>query len=84
MPHLVISHKILDKYLRFLAKFDIRSKKRLIEKLKESIDKEPVIKNKKQDLNSLYGAWVDDKSSDDIIIEIITSRIEKRKIENFE
>ena len=32
------------------------------------------------DLNNLYGAWIDDKDSDEIIKEIRDSRIEKRNI----
>ncbi|MBA7561330.1 hypothetical protein ES708_02967 [subsurface metagenome] len=80
MGHLAINSKILDKYFGFLAKLDNSSKKRLIIKLTESIETE---EEKKSDINFLYGAWVDDRDSDEIIKEIRDSRIENRKIEEF-
>ncbi|AGC78272.1 hypothetical protein DDD_3145 [Nonlabens dokdonensis DSW-6] len=47
----------------------------MIIKLTKSIE----IKSKKAfDINSIFGAWEDDKSSDEIISEIKSSRIEKR------
>ena len=61
---LAITNKTIDKYFGFLRKLDNNSKKRLIIKLKESIE------NKSDDgfeLNSLYGAWEDSKDSDEII-----------------
>ena len=80
MGHLAINSKILDKYFGFLVKLDNSSKKRLIIKLTESIETE---EEKKSDLNLLYGAWVDDRDSDEIIKEIRDSRIENRNIEEF-
>ena len=80
MGHLAINSKILDKYFGFLVKLDNSSKKRLIIKLTESIETE---EEKKSDINFLYGAWVDDRDSDEIIKEIRDSRIENRKIEEF-
>ena len=80
MGHLAINSKILDKYFGFLVKLDNSSKKRLIIKLTESIETE---EEKKSDINLLYGAWVDDRDSDEIIKEIRDSRIENRKIEEF-
>jgi len=80
MGHLVINSRILDKYFGFLVKLDNNSKKRLIIKLTESIEAE---KEEKVDLDSLYGAWVDDRDSDVIIKEIRNSRIENRNIEEF-
>ena len=80
MGHLAINSKILDKYFGFLVKLDNSSKKRLIIKLTESIETE---EEKKSDINLLYGAWVDDRDSDEIIKEIRYSRIENRKIEEF-
>ena len=80
MGHLTINSKILDKYFGFLVKLDNSSKKRLIIKLTESIETE---EEKKSDINLLYGAWVDDRDSDEIIKEIRDSRIENRKIEEF-
>ncbi len=75
MGHLAISSKILDKYFGFLINLDNSSKKRLIIRLTESIETE---KKENTDLSLLYGAWTDDRDSDEIIREIRNSRIEKR------
>jgi len=75
MGHLTISSKILDKYFGFLINLDNNSKKRLIIRLAESIETE---KKENIDLNLLYGAWTDDRDSDEIIREIRDSRIEKQ------
>ncbi len=75
MGHLTISSKILDKYFGFLINLDNNSKKRLIIRLTESIETE---KKENTDLNLLYGAWTDNRNSDEIIREIRDSRIEKR------
>lgn len=75
MGSLTISNKILDKYFGYLKSLDTRAKKNLIIKLTKSIE----IKSKKAfDMNSIFGAWEDDKSSDEIISEIKSSRVEKR------
>lgn len=70
-----LTNKTIDKYFGFLTRLDNRSKKRLIIKLTKSIEDEikPEI-----DLRSLYGAWEDSRSSDEIIKEIRNSRIEKQ------
>lgn len=47
--------------------------KKLIIKLTESLE----VKEEKVDLNTLFGAWEDNKDSDEIIKEIRESRIEK-------
>lgn len=81
MGHLTINNSIFDKYFNFLFDLDINSKKRLIIKLTESIK----AKNKPEtDLDSLFGAWEDDKDSDEIIKEIRDSRVEKRDIKEFQ
>ena len=82
MGHLAINNKILDKYFRFLARLDNNSKKRLIIRLTESIENESDKKN--NDFNKLFGAWNDKRNEEEIINEIRNSRIENRKIENFE
>ncbi len=64
---LALKNSTIDKYFGFLTKLDIVSKKLLIEKLSQSI------KNKEKSstqLKQLFGAWEDDKSSDEIINEI--------------
>lgn len=64
----------IDKYFGFLKRLDKNSKKRLIIKLTESLE---VRDTKSFDLKSLYGAWEDTKTSDEIISEIKNSRVEK-------
>ena len=77
MGSLTISDKILDKYFGYLKSLDINSKKRLISKLTKSIE----IKSKKTfDIKSIFGKWEDDRTSDEIINEIKSSRVEKRNI----
>jgi len=71
---LVLTNKNIDKFLGFLIRLDIRSKKKLIMKLAESI--EPG-EEKKINLNDFYGAWEDKRDSDEIINEIRNSRVEK-------
>jgi hypothetical protein len=73
-----IKNTTIDKYLSFLIKLDNISKKRLIVKLTESID---VKENKHLDLKSLYGAWEDSRTSDEIINDIRNSRVEKKPID---
>jgi hypothetical protein len=72
---LELTNKTIDKYFGFLSRLDNRSKKRLIIKLTESIKEE---KNSETDFRSLYGAWEDSRSSDEIIKEIRNSRIDKQ------
>lgn len=81
MGSLTISNKVLDKYFGFLKNLDNKAKKHLIIKLTKSIE----TKSKKEfDLNSMFGAWSDKRSSDEIILEIKNSRVDKTNIENFE
>ncbi len=81
MGSLTLSNKILEKYFGYLKNLDIKSKKILISKLSESIGKKP---NSKFDLNSMFGAWDDERDSDLIISEIISSRVIKSNPESFE
>lgn len=75
MGNLTISNKILEKYFGYLKNLDNAAKKNLIIKLTKSIE----TKSKKTfDINSIFGAWEDTRSSDDIINEIKSSRVEKR------
>lgn len=74
MGTLSVSNKTLDKYFSFLKALDIKPKKRLITKLEESIESEP---SKGFKLETLFGAWEDDRDSHSIIKEIRDSRIEK-------
>jgi len=78
MMSLALKNTTIDKYFGFLNRFDNMTKKRLIAKLSESVDRETEEKNS-IDLVSLYGAWEDSRSSDEIIDDIRNSRVEKRK-----
>ena len=77
---LALTNTTIDKYFGFLTKLDNVSKKKLIVKLTESIE---VKEESNFDLASLYGAWEDQRSSDEIIKEIRDSRIEKNDLLDF-
>ena len=81
MAHLSISNKILDRYFGFLLNLDSSSKKRLINRLSESMQKE---QKSATDLRLLFGSWVDEKEADELIHEIRSSRVEKSDITGFE
>jgi len=81
MGSLTISNKVLDKYFGYLKNLDNKTKKSLIIKLTKSIE----TKSKKEfDINKMFGAWNDNKSSDEIISEIKNSRVNKLNTESFE
>ncbi len=71
---LVLRDNTINKYFGFLCKFDNATKKKLIIKLTESIE---MNKDKAFDLTSICGAWEDNRSSDEIIMDIKKSRVEK-------
>ena len=66
MGGLTISNKILDKYFGHLKNLDNKAKKSLIIRLTESIEIKP---KKAFELSSIFGAWVDNRSADEIISE---------------
>ena len=68
-----ITNKTIDKLLGFLFRLDVESKKRLINRLSESVELENENAN---NLNTLFGSWVDSRDSDVIISEIRESRVE--------
>lgn len=74
---LTLSKELLEKYLGILSAFDDKSKKELIARLKETLQTSEA---KPYDLNKLSGAWEDSKSSDQIIEEIRTARVNSREI----
>lgn len=81
MAGLTLNNKTIDKYFRYLKKLDNRSKKKLIRKLTETLETESP---ESPDVSSLFGAWEDERSSDEIIREIRDSRIDKRNVQKFE
>ncbi|PIQ35079.1 MAG: hypothetical protein COW63_02040 [Bacteroidetes bacterium CG18_big_fil_WC_8_21_14_2_50_41_14] len=80
MMSLALSNSTIEKYFGFLTKLDNFSKKKLIIKLTESIE---LNEDKNFKLDSLYGAWEDSRSSDDIIKEIRDSRVDKNNLVDF-
>ncbi|WP_432672938.1 hypothetical protein [Flavobacterium sp. SM2513] len=77
MASLSISNKILEKYFGYLKYLDNSAKKKLIVKLTESIETKS---DEKFDIKSIFGTWEDDRTSDEIISEIKSSRVEKPTI----
>lgn len=76
---LALTNKTIDKYFGFLTRLDNGSKKKLIIKLTESIE----TNDENIDLRSLFGAWEDDKDSDEIIKEIKASRLDNQNLAEF-
>lgn len=86
--NLALTNNTIDRYFSFLSNLDNASKKMLAVKLIESIDVElekiePIAAKQKKDadISSLYGAWEDDRDSDEIIRDLRASRIEKSNLE---
>lgn len=77
---IALTNRAIDKYFGFLARLDNRSKKKLIIKLTESID---AVEEKKFDLKSLYGAWEDSRTSDEINKDIRDSRVDNNNLTDF-
>lgn len=75
MASLSISNKMVERYFGYLRHLDSSAKKKLISKLKESIETKS---DKKFEIESIFGAWEDTKTSDEIISEIKSSRVEKK------
>jgi len=77
---LTLTNKTIDRYFGFLIRLDNISKKKLIVKLTESIE---INEDKEFDLRSLHGAWEDSRDSDEIIKDIMDSRIDKQNVADF-
>jgi hypothetical protein len=67
MASLSISNKMVERYFSYLQHLDSNAKKKLIIKLTESIQTKS---DKKFDIESVFGAWEDNRISDEIISEI--------------
>lgn len=73
-------NKRINSYFRLMKNWDTESKKDLIIRLTKSInDKDET----KYDFSSCFGAWDDERSADEIIEEIRSSRMNNREIEDF-
>lgn len=77
---LLVTNDSLDRYFKYLKALDNDSKKRLIIKLTESMQ----LDSKGYDFSGVFGDWDDPRSSDEIIDEIIASRIDKTDLESLE
>ena len=78
--NIAIRDSIVNNYFRFMKNWDIDTKKDMIIKLTASIN----FKTKnKFDFSSCYGAWKDNRNSDDIINELRRDRVNIREIEEF-
>ncbi|MBA7573811.1 hypothetical protein ES708_15609 [subsurface metagenome] len=77
MGSIAINKKLIENHFRFLKNLDSDSKKRLIVRLKESINNS----SKKDKLDKLFGAWKDSRDAEDIIRDIESSRTSSKDIE---
>ncbi len=77
---IVIENRKVSSFFRFLKNWDNELKKDLIIKLTKSIN----TKAKDEcDFSNCYGAWDDKRTSDEIINDIYSSRVNSNKIEEF-
>jgi len=67
----------LDLFIHFLTNLDVETKKILVSKLSASIEEKSKIE--KSNFSSLFGSWVDNRSSDEIISDIKLSRTNNDK-----
>ena len=70
----------VNSYFRLMKNWDTESKKDLIIKLTQSINNKT---EDNHDFSSCFGAWDDERSSDEIIDDIRNSRVNNRDIEDF-
>lgn len=71
------SNETIDRYLQFLTRFDNEAKKKLIIKLTESLETQST---ENDNFKSLFGAWEDARSSDEIIQDIKSARVDKEAL----
>jgi hypothetical protein len=76
----ILEKKIVNSYFRLMKNWDNESKKDMIIKLTESIDNK---KCDRFDFSLCFGAWVDERSADEIINEIRSDRVNNKEIEEF-
>lgn len=66
-----VSNKIVDNYINVMRSWDTETKKQVIMRLTESINKT----SNKCELSDSFGKWEDEKNADDIINEIYSNRL---------
>ncbi|ARN79370.1 hypothetical protein BST97_04095 [Nonlabens spongiae] len=75
MGGLALSNKLIEKYFSYLRLLDDQSKKKLIKKLTGSMKSSA---SSKKDISEFFGAWIDDRTSQQINEEIRVSRVDKQ------
>ena len=70
----------VENFFRFMRNWDNESKKYLIIKLTQSIRTET---EKERDFSSCFGAWIDDRTADEIIEDLRADRENNQDIEEF-
>ncbi len=78
--HTTIGNRKVDNYFQFMRNWDNESKKNLIIKLTQSIG---IKTEKERDFSSCFGAWVDDRTADEIIEDLRADRVNNQEIEGF-
>lgn len=82
MPTIDINKRLVDGYLELLRNLSKNSKLDLISGLSASL-KSSEKKGKLNSLKSLQGDFIDEKSADEIISDLKSSRTFTRKLESF-
>ena len=77
MGHIALNNTTLNKYFGILDYLDDDSKKSLIIKLTKSINTKPKLTFT---IDSITGAWQDDRTADEIIEDIENARYNNRTI----
>lgn len=70
----------VNSYFSLMKSWDLESKKDLIIKLTQSINDQS---EDNHDFSSCFGAWDDERSADEIINDIRSSRLNNLDIEDF-
>ncbi len=70
----------IEEHLSLLLKLDNETKKKLIVRLTESLE---VVHHNETTVAELFGTWEDERSSEEIIEDIRTSRMEKNEFKRF-
>jgi hypothetical protein len=81
MGVLRINSDSIMKYFGFFKHLDDQSKKKLILELTNSMKS---TSPSNLEISKLYGAWDDDRSAEEIIVDIRNSRTKNKQIEGFE
>lgn len=68
------SDKFLNRLISIFQLMDGKSKKNFLKKIMVSMNDLPPRKN---NLDNVFGKWEDDRSTDEIIKSIVSSRVEK-------